>query len=93
MIFLLINSVLSLSPIKLKPSKCDIIPILNSIKNSYKYINKLLSSNLYNGKISTINIHNEQQQEIDIISNNIIKNSLLKLKCVYSIISEVKSLL
>jgi fructose-1,6-bisphosphatase I len=92
--YLLINNVFSLSQIKfrefisLKTKKNDILPILSTIEKSCKCINKLIKSNINNDYTFTMNIHNEKQSSIDILSNNIIKDSLLKLKCVDSIISE-----
>lgn len=96
-IFLLINinSTQSLSPIRFKKyislnsKNKEIIPILNTMEHSCLRISKLIRSNLnLNNELSSTNIHNEKQQAIDLISNNIIKDSLLKLSCVHSIISE-----
>jgi fructose-1,6-bisphosphatase I len=92
--FLLINTVSSLSQIKfkrfisLKTKEDDILPILYNLENSCKHISKLINSNVNNDNSYTTNIHDEKQTQIDILSNNIIKNSLLKLDCVHSIISE-----
>lgn len=91
---LLINNVFSLSQIKFrnflshKSKNNDILPILCSIENSCKCINKLIKSNKNKQYMFTTNIHNEKQLSIDLLSNNIIKNSLLKLECVNSFISE-----
>lgn len=74
--------------ISLKSKNHDIISILNSIEKSCIYINKLIKTNSNNEYLHTINVHNEKQSQIDTLSNNIIKNSMLKLDCVHSIISE-----
>jgi fructose-1,6-bisphosphatase I len=67
----------------------DIIPIIFSMEKSCRIINNILRSSISNDNyINCTNIHNEKQLSLDIISNNIIKNSLLKLECVKSIISE-----
>lgn len=92
--FLLINNVFSLSQIKFrnfisqKSKNHDILPILCTIENSCKNINKLIKSNKNKQYMFTTNIHNEKQLSIDLLSNNIIKESLLKLDCVNSFISE-----
>jgi len=84
--YLLINDVTSLQQMKfnhfisLKSTNRDIIPILNTIEKSCKYINKLINSNINNEYSYTFNIHNEKQSQIDLLSNDIIKNSILKIQ-------------
>ena len=69
----------------------DIYEILNNIKNSAIHINKILSlSFLENIKLvnDNYNIHNEKQKKIDILSNSIIKNSIISHNKVSSLCSE-----
>jgi fructose-1,6-bisphosphatase len=95
LLFLFINPVFSLKHISFnkfilfQSKHNDIIPILSSLEKSCVLITKILRSNSLNyDYLDSINIHNEKQSPIDIISNKIIKESLLNLNCVNSIISE-----
>lgn len=61
------------------PEYEDLFPILLSLEKSFKDINKLLrcvSINNLEGLSNKINIQNEEQKKLDIISNTIITNSL-----------------
>ena len=69
----------------------DTYEILNSIKNSAVHIQKILSlSFLENISITNnrLNIHNEKQKKIDILSNSIIKNSIISHNKINSLCSE-----
>ncbi len=61
------------------PQYDDILPILLNLENSFININKLLrcvSINDLEGINNKINIQNEEQKKLDLISNSIISNSL-----------------
>jgi fructose-1,6-bisphosphatase I len=69
----------------------DVVKILNNIKDCSLLINKIVSlsflesTNLLN---SNINVHNEKQKKMDLLSNSIIKNSILTNKKITSFCSE-----